>query len=53
MRTPHKFPKLNIIKKFEGQSIQDQLNYLETLELKDLNLENYVYDNPIKADMIA
>jgi thymidylate synthase len=52
-RTPKKFPSLNILKPFNGTTVQDQLDYLETLSYDDFVLENYNPDKLIKAKMIA
>jgi dihydrofolate reductase/thymidylate synthase len=52
-RIPYYLPKLNIKKKYYGNSVDDMLNYLETLQYEDFEIKNYNYHPTIKAQMIA
>jgi len=52
-RIPFEFPQMKIIKKFNGDTIDDQIKFLESLKYEDFELSNYNHHKGIKASMIA
>lgn len=52
-RIPFELPQMKITKEFSGESIDDQIKFLESLKYEDFELSNYNYHKGIKAKMIA
>lgn len=54
-RCTYSFPQLKILKELDNKdlTIEDRIRFLESLEFKDLKLENYISGDSIKASMIA
>lgn len=52
-RIPYNFPTLKINKQCDSESIDDMLEYIETLEFNDFELTNYICHAAIKTEMIA
>ena len=52
-RIPFEFPQMKITKEFGGESVDDQIKFLESLKYEDFELSNYNYHKGIKAKMIA
>jgi dihydrofolate reductase/thymidylate synthase len=52
-RKPYRFPKLNIRRIFEGETIEEKIKFLETFRFDDIEVVGYKSHPAIKFDMVA
>jgi dihydrofolate reductase/thymidylate synthase len=52
-RIPYEFPKINIKKELNGNTIEDRIKFMEEIIFDDIEIINYKYHPIIKAPMIA